>query len=171
MTMAEEVHELAQMTPRMKVLLVAPGHQPGWSLQAIRVPYAHRNLFARFMHYTEVREALPIPQMYHQGWLMLNFRNPNIGVVEDAAARISTGLGVTINEGQFTHLDFLPSPVAVPEWLDNVMGQRERTILHHPAARFLQEDREGNRLPDHQQWIESPAGTLWIDSVEKKILA
>lgn len=57
-----------------------------------------------------------------------------------------------------------------PPWLDGQMGQREREIIFHPQARFLQEDQEGNRYPAHQQWVESPVGTLLIDSRLQRIL-
>ena len=55
-------------------------------------------------------------------------------------------------------------------WLEALLGQREREIVYHPQARFLQEDQEGNRYPAHQQWIESPAGTMLIDSRLQRIL-
>lgn len=58
----------------------------------------------------------------------------------------------------------------VPQWLDAMLGQREREIVYHPQARFLQEDQEGNRYPGHQQWIESPVGTMLIDSRLQRIL-
>jgi hypothetical protein len=58
----------------------------------------------------------------------------------------------------------------VPPWLAAQLGQREREIVYHPQARFLQEDQEGNRYPAHQQWVESPVGTLLIDSHLRRIL-
>lgn len=172
MTAAEEVIDIVQLNPRMKVKLVAPGHLPHWTLQANRVPVDQRNLFARFLHLAPVREAKPIPQLYRKGWVMLQFHNHDFMAVESAVGIIAEGLGLPIEEGQFSHLDFLPGSTAyVPDWLDNLMGHRERTILHHPAAQFLQVDGDGTRLPAHQQWIESPAGTMLIDSHARKILA
>jgi hypothetical protein len=47
------------------------------------------------------------------------------------------------------------SRVSVPAWLEAQLGQREREIIYHPQARFLQEDQEGSRHPNHQQWIGS----------------
>ncbi len=58
----------------------------------------------------------------------------------------------------------------VPQWLEALMGQREREIIRHPQARFLQEDQEGNRYPNHQKWIESPVGTMLICGRSQKIL-
>jgi hypothetical protein len=55
-------------------------------------------------------------------------------------------------------------------WLDALLGQREREIIRHPQARFLQEDQEGHRYPAHQQWIESPVGTMLIDTRLRRIL-
>lgn len=62
------------------------------------------------------------------------------------------------------------SPAHVPPWLEALMGAREREIVYHPQARFLQEDQEGNRYPAHQQWIESPVGTMLIDGRQRRIL-
>ena len=62
------------------------------------------------------------------------------------------------------------STAHVPPWLQAQLGAREREIVYHPQARFLQEDQEGNRYPNHQQWIESPVGTLLIDSKAQRIL-
>lgn len=62
------------------------------------------------------------------------------------------------------------SSMYVPPWLWELAGQREREILEHPHARTFHEDQEGNRYPAHQQWIESPAGTMLIDSRARKIL-
>jgi len=58
----------------------------------------------------------------------------------------------------------------VPAWLESIIGVREREILQHPEGRIYQVDNDGNRLPTHQQWIESPVGTMWIDSKMKKII-
>lgn len=58
----------------------------------------------------------------------------------------------------------------VPQWLEAIMSDSDRAIIEHPKALFLAEDPEGNRLPNHQQWIESPAGSMWIDSQKKAIL-
>lgn len=55
-------------------------------------------------------------------------------------------------------------------WLEALLGEREREIVYHPQAQCLQEDQEGNRYPPHQQWIESPAGTMLIDSQLRRIL-
>jgi hypothetical protein len=62
------------------------------------------------------------------------------------------------------------SIINVPAWLQALLGQREREIIYHPQARLLQEDQEGNRHPNHQQWIESPVGTMLIDSRLRRIL-
>lgn len=62
------------------------------------------------------------------------------------------------------------SQAFVPPWLEALLGQHERGIIYHPQARFLQEDQEGNRYPAHQQWIESPVGTMLIDSHEQRII-
>jgi hypothetical protein len=58
----------------------------------------------------------------------------------------------------------------VPAWLEALLGAREREILRHPQCVFLHEDQEGNRYPNHQQWIESPVGTMLIDSRRRCIL-
>lgn len=58
----------------------------------------------------------------------------------------------------------------VPPWLDAILSASDREIVEHPKAVFLHEDRDGNRLPNHQQWIESPAGSMWIDSQRKVII-
>lgn len=62
------------------------------------------------------------------------------------------------------------SAMYIPPWLASLAGHRELEILQHPHARTFQEDQEGNRYPAHQQWIESPVGTLLICSRERKIL-
>lgn len=58
----------------------------------------------------------------------------------------------------------------VPAWLIPLMGEREKAIINHRRAKFLREDLDGNRYPDHQQWIESPVGTMLIDSKKKAII-
>ncbi len=60
--------------------------------------------------------------------------------------------------------------MCVPPWLESLLGVRERSIIYHPQARTLHEDQEGNRYPSHQQWIESPLGTMLIDSQRRAIL-
>jgi len=62
------------------------------------------------------------------------------------------------------------SRVYVPPWLKKLLGAREREIIYHPHAQFLQEDQEGNRYPSHQQWIEAPVGTMLIDAKQRRIL-
>lgn len=62
------------------------------------------------------------------------------------------------------------STAFVPAWLEALLGVRERDIIYHAQARFLQEDQEGNRYPNHQQWIESPVGTMLTDSRLRRIL-
>ncbi|WP_404667029.1 hypothetical protein [Roseateles asaccharophilus] len=62
------------------------------------------------------------------------------------------------------------SRMYIPEWLRSLAGPREMQILQHPHACTFQEDQEGNRYPPHQQWIESPVGTMLICSRERKIL-
>ena len=59
---------------------------------------------------------------------------------------------------------------SLPDWLVPLLGHRELEILRHPSCRFLKEDQDGNRLPDHQQWIEADVGTFWIDSQRKQII-
>lgn len=58
----------------------------------------------------------------------------------------------------------------VPPWLDAIMCASDREIAEHPKAVFLHEDRDGNRLPQYQQLIESPAGSMWIDSQRRAII-
>ena len=62
------------------------------------------------------------------------------------------------------------SAVHVQKWLEPLLGVRELEITYHSQARFLQEDQDGNRYPRHQQWIESPVGTILIDSRLKAII-
>lgn len=62
------------------------------------------------------------------------------------------------------------STTYVPDWLQELLGAREREILYHPQVRLLHEDQEGNRYPAHQQWIESPVGTMLIDAKRQCIL-
>lgn len=58
----------------------------------------------------------------------------------------------------------------VPPWLTRISGDREKAILDHPQAKIFEVDNDGNRLPAHQRWIESPVGSMWIDSKMKKII-
>lgn len=58
----------------------------------------------------------------------------------------------------------------VPPWLDAILSASDREITEHRQAVFLMEDWDGNRLPKHQQFIESPAGSMWIDSQRKAII-
>lgn len=67
------------------------------------------------------------------------------------------------------HADLM-SQNYVPPWLNAIMSPADRAIVQHRLARFLTQDNEGNRLPAHQQWIESPVGSMWIDAKEKAIL-
>jgi hypothetical protein len=62
------------------------------------------------------------------------------------------------------------STASVPAWLEAQLGHREREIIYHPQARFLKEDQEGNRCPSHQQWIESPVGTMLVDGHLRRVL-
>ena len=61
-------------------------------------------------------------------------------------------------------------PHHVPQWLMPILGAHDREIICHPQARFLQVDQDDNRLPRHQQWIESPVGSMWVDARQKKII-
>jgi hypothetical protein len=58
----------------------------------------------------------------------------------------------------------------LPLWLEALLTETDRAIVEHPKAVFLMEDRDRNRLPDYQQLIESPAGSMWIDSQRKAII-
>lgn len=48
--------------------------------------------------------------------------------------------------------------ISIPNWLAPLMGARERRIASTPGVRVLAVDRDGNRLPDSQRLIETPAG-------------
>lgn len=58
----------------------------------------------------------------------------------------------------------------IPPWLNAILSPQDRAIVAHPQSKALNEDQEGNRLPMHQQWIESPIGSIWIDAKAKAIL-
>lgn len=58
----------------------------------------------------------------------------------------------------------------IPSWLDAILAESDRKIIMHPNVKVLAVDNEGNRLPTHQQWIESPAGSMWIDAKKKVIV-
>lgn len=80
-------------------------------------------------------------------------------------------LGGDANEVQrygFNDLHLIAAP-HIPEWLEPLLSQNDRDIMTHPMAVFLQEDPDGNRLPGHQQLIESPVGSMYIDSIQKAI--
>ena len=65
----------------------------------------------------------------------------------------------------------LASDAYIPTWLVALLGVRELRILAAPDVQFLQVDNEGNRLPSHQQWIESNLeGRFWVDAQVKQII-
>ena len=68
----------------------------------------------------------------------------------------------TAEEPQFQH--------HVPAWLIPLLGEREKAILCHRDTKFLHEDLDGNRYPNHQQWIESPVGNMLIDAKKRQII-
>lgn len=58
----------------------------------------------------------------------------------------------------------------IPSWLIALCTESDLEIIQHREAMFLQVDSDGVRLPDHQQYIESPAGAMLIDSQKKAII-
>lgn len=64
----------------------------------------------------------------------------------------------------------MPQNNYVPPWLDKIMSESDREIAQHRRAQFLKVDPDGTRLPAHQQYIESPVGSMVIDSRQKAII-
>ena len=61
--------------------------------------------------------------------------------------------------------------VSIPDWLHDKLGEREWAIVCNPTVRVLQVDQDGNRLPPHQQLLETEDGSsFWIDSNIKQII-
>jgi hypothetical protein len=62
--------------------------------------------------------------------------------------------------------------IVVHEWLDALMGERERNICRAHDARVLCEDKDGNRLQTNQRLIESESlnESFWIDSERRQII-
>lgn len=59
----------------------------------------------------------------------------------------------------------------IPAWLEPLLGERERRIISDPKANFWQVDDDGERLPPHQQIINSKEhGQFTIDAQKRQII-
>lgn len=64
------------------------------------------------------------------------------------------------------------SHLHIPEWLDAIMGKREREIINHPTAYTSNHDSDypDNRLPVGQQHIKSDIGRFTISGRKRQII-
>ena len=87
----------------------------------------------------------------------INF--PNI----QGAAHPTRGEGDTMKQENY---------MIIPEWLEKIMGYRERSIAYHCTAHTSNFDEEypNNRLPDAQQHIRSDIGCFTIDGKKRIII-